>query len=160
MSTIKRLTETDRPSLRQFWKEHWGGDSMVVHGQVYTTDQLDGFVTIEDNTWLGLVTFLVEGNACEIISLDSLREGLGIGTALIKAVEKEARKLGCARLVVVTTNDNTHALRFYQKRGFQLTTLRRLAVNESRKLKPGIPLTGDDGIPIRDELELELRLDG
>lgn len=132
---------------------------MVVNGRAYSTGELDGFAAIEENTWLGLVTFIVEGNSCEIVSLDSLREGLGIGTALIKAVEKEARRLGCTRLLITTTNDNTHALRFYQKYGFELTALRRGAVDESRKLKAGIPLTGDDGIPIRDELELELRLD-
>jgi GNAT superfamily N-acetyltransferase len=121
---------------------------------------LDGFAVVENNTWLGLATFIVECDHCEIISLDSLREGIGIGMALIKAVEEEARKLGCARLVIATTNDNTRALRLYQKYGFELTTLRRHAIDASRKLKPGIPLTGNDGIPIRDELELELRLDG
>jgi hypothetical protein len=29
----------------------------------------------------------------------------------------------------------------------------------ARRLKPSIPLVGDFGIPIRDEIELELRLD-
>ena len=132
---------------------------MVVRGRVYIIDQLDGFIAIEDDSWLGLVTFIVEDSQCEIMSLDSLREGIGIGTALIKEVEKEVRQLGCTRLRLVTTNDNTHALRFYQKYGFELTALRPRAVDESRKLKPSIPPTGDDGIPIRDELELELRLD-
>ncbi len=157
MPAIKRITETDRPSLCQFWKEHWGDDFMVAHGRVYNIDQLDGFIALEENTWLGLVTFTVEGDSCEITSLDSLRQGLGIGTTLLKEVEQEARRQGCARLTLVTTNDNTHALRFYQKRGFVLTALRPRAVDESRKLKAGIPLTGNDGIPIRDELELELR---
>jgi ribosomal protein S18 acetylase RimI-like enzyme len=134
---------------------------MVAHGRVYTIDELDGFAAIAEDgqAWLGLVTFIVEGSLCEITSLDSLREGLGIGTALVREVEQEAHRLGCTRLRLVTTNDNTHALRFYQKYGFELTALRPRAVDESRKLKPSIPLTGNDGIPIRDELELELRLD-
>ena len=49
-------------------------------------------------------------------------------------------------------------LRFAQKRGFALVAVHRNAIEESRRLKPEIPLLGDDGIPIRDELELELTL--
>ena len=51
-----------------------------------------------------------------------------------------------------------HALGFYQKRGFRLVAVHPGAVNESRKLKPEIPLIGNDGIPIRDEIELEIVL--
>jgi hypothetical protein len=40
----------------------------------------------------------------------------------------------------------------------RLAALHRNAVAESRRLKPEIPETGADGIPIRDELELELVL--
>jgi len=159
MFQIQRLQESDRPALRRFWQQHWGDDFMVAHGQVYMVDRLEGFVALENGLWLGLVTFLVEGELCEVTSLDSLRAGAGIGTALIEAVEKEARKLGCTRLRLVTTNDNTHALRFYQKRGFALTALRPGAVDESRKIKASIPLIGMDDIPIRDELELEMWLD-
>lgn len=158
MVTLHRLNESDRPTLRQFWIDHWGDDLMVIRGQVYTTDGLEGFVAVEDNAWVGLATFLVEGDACEITSLDSLREGRGIGASLIEAVKAEALARGCARLRLITTNDNTHALRFYQRRGFVLTALYPRAIEESRKLKPGIPLTGNDGIPIRDELELEMLL--
>jgi hypothetical protein len=56
---------------------------------------------------------------------------------------------------VVTTNDNVDALRFYQRRGFQLASVRCGAVDEARRtLKPLIPVTGNYGIPLRDELEL------
>ena len=50
------------------------------------------------------------------------------------------------------------ALRFYQKRGFRLVALYPGALAESRKLKPEIPITGIDGIPLLDEIELELML--
>lgn len=87
--------------------------------------------------------------------MDSLLEKRGIGTALMDAVEREARAAGCRRLWLITTNDNTRALRFYQKLGLSLAALHRDAIAESRKLKPSIALTGEDGIPIRDEIELE-----
>jgi len=51
-----------------------------------------------------------------------------------------------------------NALGFYQKRGFELVAVHRGAVNESRKIKPSIPLVGMNGIPLRDEIELEIKL--
>ncbi|MEW5718069.1 MAG: GNAT family N-acetyltransferase, partial [Chloroflexota bacterium] len=84
----------------------------------------------------------------------------GIGSALIDAVKLRARQAGCKRLWLITTNDNLTALRFYQKRGFTLAALHRNALEESRKIKPEIPLVGEHGIPLRDEIELEMMLDG
>ena len=57
----------------------------------------------------------------------------------------------------MTTNDNLHALRFYQRKGFTLAGLRPNALAQTRKQKP-VPLLGADGIPIRDEIELEMIL--
>jgi hypothetical protein len=62
-------------------------------------------------------------------------------------------------LWLISTNDNLNALKFYQKRGFSLVKLYKNAVNETRKkIKPEIPLIGENGIPIRDEVELEILL--
>ena len=83
---------------------------------------------------------------------------VGAGTALIEAVAGAARAAGCARLWLITTNDNLRALRFYQRRGFRLAALHRDALARSRELKPSIAEIGLDGIPLRDELELELDL--
>lgn len=160
MPSLRRLTADDLPRLRQFWTEYWGGEEMVTRSNVYRPEQLDGFVAEDGKDWVGLLTFFVKDEECEVTSLDSLREGQGIGTQLINAVIEEARRQNCRRVFLITTNDNTHALRFYQKRGFELVAVHRGAVNESRKIKPTIPLTGFDGIPIRDEIELELSLRG
>lgn len=158
MPSFRRLISDDLPRLRQFWVEHWDGEEMITRGNIYRPEQLDGFVMEDGKEWIGLLTFFVKNNECEVTSLDSLREGQGIGTTLMNAVVEEARKQGCRRVFLITTNDNMHALRFYQKRGFELVAVHRGAVNESRKLKPSIPLTGFDDIPIRDEIELEMNL--
>jgi GNAT superfamily N-acetyltransferase len=155
MSPLRRLTPGDLPRLRRFWVDHWSGDEMIVHGEVFRPEQLQGFAT-ED--WDGVVTYCVRNGECEIISLDSLQEGRGIGTALIKAVVEEARGHGCRRVVLSTTNDNLEALGFYQRRGFTLVQVLPGAVDESRKLKPGVPTIGRNRIPLRDEIELEMRL--
>lgn len=152
------MTEVDLPRLRQFWIEHWGGEEMITRGKVYRPEQLEGFMMEDGEEWIGLLTFVIENSECEVTSLDSLREGQGIGSMLIDKALKEARARGCKRLFLITTNDNLHALGFYQKRGFELVTIYRGAVNESRKIKPGIPLVGMNGIPLRDEIELETRL--
>ncbi len=111
-----------------------------------------------NETPTGLVTYRLEAGECEIVTIDSLIEGIGIGTALIDAVKAAAVAATCERLWLITTNDNVKALRFYQRRGFALVAVYRNALEESRRLKPEIPLVGVHGIPLRDEIELELRL--
>jgi len=69
-----------------------------------------------------------------------------------------ARQNGAKRLYLYTTNDNTRAIRFYQQMGMNLEAFDLNAVERSRKLKPCIPLTGCDGIPIRHELRFGMEL--
>lgn len=154
----RRLTPSDLPRLRQFWLDHWGGEEMISRGKVYHPEQLEGFVAEDGNDWIGLLTFAIENDECEVTSLDSLREGQGIGSQLIDKAIEEARTRKCRRLFLITTNDNLNALGFYQKRGFEIVTIYRGAINESRKRKPGIPLIGYNNIPLRDEIELEIKL--
>jgi GNAT superfamily N-acetyltransferase len=155
---VRRLTQDDLPRLRQFWKVNWGDEFVVAHGVVYRPDHLDGFIALDDDDWIGGITYHCSGSECEIISLDSLQEGQGIGTLLVNRAIEEARAKGCQRISLITTNDNLKALGFYQKRGFELVAVHRGAVNESRRIKPSIPWIGNDGIALRDEIELEMRL--
>jgi ribosomal protein S18 acetylase RimI-like enzyme len=150
---IHRLTQNDLLRLRDFWTQQWGSDSMVVHNEIIRYDEVDGFVNDE---WTGVITFIIKSAECEIISLDSLSKGKGIGTTLIDEVLQEAKEMKCRRVFLITTNDNLYALGFYQRRGFELVTIHRGAVNESRKIKPAIPLIGENNIPLRDEIELEI----
>jgi len=142
MVSIRRLTSDDLPRLRQFWKENWGDEFVMAHGVIYHPDALEGFVACDGDEWLGEITYTFSSDECEIVSLDSLREGQGVGKELIDRVVVEARQQNCKRVFLITTNDNLHALGFYQKRGFELAAVHRGAVNESRKVKPGIPLIG------------------
>jgi GNAT superfamily N-acetyltransferase len=153
---LRRLTADDLPKLRQFWIERWGGEEIIAHGQVIRPEQVEGFVY---GDWSGMATFCFRGSECELTSIDSLLEEQGIGTALIEAVIEEAKSRKCQRIYLITTNDNLRGLGFYQKRGFSLVAIRRHAVDESRKIKPTIPLIGEHGIPLRDEIELELLLE-
>lgn len=156
---IRPTTDNDREKIRTFTITRWGDECVVGHDTVYYPETLPAFVAEEEHgAWVGLLTYTIEGDACEVVTIDSLREGEGIGTDLIAAVATHAKSAGCRRLWLVTTNDNLNALRFYQKRGFQLVAVHRHAVKQARERKPTIPLIGAHGIPIRDELELELDL--
>jgi ribosomal protein S18 acetylase RimI-like enzyme len=155
---IVPITPQDRDWVAAFMVAHWGSPQIVSRGQIHHPARLPGFYADRDGARIGLVTYHLSGTACEITSLDSLHEGHGIGSALVDAVEGAARAAGCTRLWLITTNDNTHALRFYQRRGFLLAALHVNALSRSRQLKPEIPLIGMDGIPLRDEIELEKQL--
>ncbi len=155
---VRALTPADQPQVAGWMIEHWGSEIMVTRGVVHRMAELPGFAAVSAEQWLGLLTYHIAEGACEIVTLDSVQPNAGIGTALIEAVKQAAQQAGCRRLWLITTNDNTAALRFYQKRGFVLAAIYRDAVNCSRQIKPEIPLVGNDGIPIRDEIELEMLL--
>jgi len=120
-----------------------------------------GFVAERDGERVGLLTYRLEDDplAVELSSMAALPRQSGAGSALVAALHAEVRRLGRDRIRVVTTNDNVDALRFYQRRGFRLIELRVGAVDASREgLKPAVGRLGEHGIPLRDELELELRV--
>jgi predicted metal-binding protein/GNAT superfamily N-acetyltransferase len=158
--SIREVEEKDRDWIDQFTRDRWSASMVVVHGTVYSPRGLPGFIAESAGERVGLATYTIEDGECEVVTLDSVRQGAGIGTALLDSVRRRAAQLGCLRLRVVTTNDNLEALKFYQRRGFHLSRLHPGAVDESRKLKPQIALTGEHGIAIRDELELEMSLGG
>lgn len=159
--TIRAITINDSAWVENFMREEWGAAPQAVRGALFYPHDLPGFMAEDVAAHpVGIATYRqLDPATCELATLNSLQAGLGIGGALISAVAEAAKTLGCIRLVVVTTNDNWQALRFYQRRGFVLSEVRIGAVNRSRQtLKPQIPLTGNDDIPIRDELELEMTL--
>ncbi len=135
-----------------------GSNRMVSRGIMYYPQNLPGFVALLDGEKTDLITYYITGKSCEFVTLDNTRPSTGVGTALIEVVKDTAIKSGCKRIWLITTNDNTYALRFYQKRGFVLVAAHRNALEQSRKLKPEIPLIGNGGIPLRDEIELEMFL--
>lgn len=139
-----------------------GGTTVVSRGSVHDLTELPGFVAVEGGGGErgGFAMYRVDGDACELVAIEATERQRGAGTALIEAVESAARDEGCRRLWLITTNDNLDALRFYQRRGFELAAVHRGAAAASRDLKPSIPEIGEFGIRIRDEIELEKLLRG
>jgi GNAT superfamily N-acetyltransferase len=143
----------------QLLAERWGACDDSRPRPAHQADELPGLIARIDSDRVGLATYRMEADGCELVSLDSLKEGIGVGSSLLAAVADIARSANLRRIRLVTTNDNLHAQRFYERRGMTLIALHEGAIAESRKLKPTIPEVGMDGMPIRDELEYELRLE-
>jgi ribosomal protein S18 acetylase RimI-like enzyme len=153
---VRPLTDDERPWAEAFLTERWGSARVAAHGVLFRPAELDGFVAELDGERAGLVTYAIDGSACELVTIDASTEGAGVGTALAEAVAAAARAAGCARLVVTTTNENEHAQGWYARRGFALVAVHAGAVDRSRtELKPEIPIADERGVPIRDELEYE-----
>lgn len=152
---VRQRDEGDRAEVERFLAQR---HSLRVARLGRLEHPLDhpALVAERDGTLAGVLTFVLGEKDCEILTLHAAERFGGTGTVLVEAVETLAADAGCTRLWLITTNDNVDALRFYQRRGFRLAALHRGAVDDSRaRLKPEIPPTGDHGIELRDELELE-----
>lgn len=129
---------------------------MVVHATVYDALSLPALLAEQDGRIAGLLTYTVSDEGLEIVSLDAVVRHGGVGSSLLTAAAEVAQQTGARRVWLVTTNDNLDALRFYQRRGLRITDVTPGAVDAARAVKPSIPLSGEYGIPLHDELTLEL----
>ena len=159
MVTVRELREDERGWLAEALRERWSAVGVARRGELRDASVLPALVAERDGRPVGLLTYEVVGDQLEVMTIDADEPGGGVGTALLAAVAQVGRDAGCARLWLVTTNDNLRALRFYQRRGLRLVRVDAGAVAVARALKPSIPLVGQDGIEIRDEIELELALE-
>jgi len=156
---VRPLAEGDRAWALEVETASWGQPLVARLGELVDPTRLPGFVALLDGERAGLVTYAVRGDACEVVTIRSLEEGRGVARALLDAVREAAVAAGCARLWLITTNNNVRALAVYQRWGMEIAALHRGAVAEARRLKPSIPERDASGVPIAHELELELRLD-
>ncbi len=153
-----RKIHSDRPLAHVV--ATWGDSFVVAHGEAIHPARLPGFVALRGGDVVGHATYRVDGDSCELTSIDATPRHAGIGSALLDAVIERARANGCRLVWLTTTNDNLDAIRFYQRRGFRFRALRPQAVDAARRtVKPGLPAIGSYGIPMRDEFDLERSLD-
>ncbi len=160
MSTVRIRPHTveDEAWVEALLQAELGGRLQARRGELVDVLAFEGFIAEADGARVGYLSYRLDATECEIAALATTERHGGVGTALVRALRERIQS--CQRVWVVTTNDNVEALRFYQRRGFRLSALRVGAVDDSRtRLKPSIPATGDFGIPLRDELELEARVE-
>jgi GNAT superfamily N-acetyltransferase len=130
------------------------GDPIIVRGRAWPFGDCQIFIA-GDMAGAAAVSH-AEWPIAELVVIEAFVRDQGFGSALLDAVV--AASAGPKALRVCTTNDNLDALAFYQRRGFRLTALRPGAVDAARERKASIPLIRENGLPVRDELDLELAL--
>ena len=149
----------DRPWVVHRLEEVFGDATVARKSVLVDASVLPGFVATDHGRPVGLLTYAVARDECEVVAIISTEAGRGIGRAFMDAARVHAVAAGCRRLWLVSTNDNARAFRFYLLWGMDLCVFHRHAVRRSRKVKPSLPERGADGIPLDHELEFELLLD-
>jgi ribosomal protein S18 acetylase RimI-like enzyme len=155
---VRPVLEDDQHWVADLLVQRWGGTVVVSRERRHEAARLPGIIAQIGADRVGLATYRRDGGDVELVTLDSVIHGRGVGTALLSAVADETHLLGSGRLWLVTTNDNLDAIRFYQRRRLRVVAVHAGAVDDARRLKPSIPTVGAFGIPVHDEIELELRL--
>ena len=158
MLAVCPLTQAHRQWLRGEAQRIFNGEIIVSRGVAHDVFSLPGFMAEDSGIPVGVAVYNIKDFQCELVSIDAFVQWRGIGSALIEAVKEAAVLAGSRRLWLITTNDNVDAMRFYQKRGFKLKAVYPGSLADSRLLKPQIPLVGNYGIAMSDEVELEMLL--
>ena len=149
----------DRGWIAATLRERWDSSVIVTRGRECDAAALEALVAVDAfGARVGLLTYRIDEEGLEVVTIDSLRPGVGFGTALLARATELARRAGAPRLWLITTNDNTDAIGFYERRGLRVVAVDKGAVDRARRLKASIPLVADNGIELHDEIELELEL--
>ena len=153
---IRAAGAEDASWIASYLREQWHATVMVVHGERIDLTLLPALIAGDRR---GLLTWRRLRDDAELASINATPPWEGTGTALVEALVALLRAEGCARLWLTTTNDNLRALRFYMRRGFRLAQVRFGGVDQTRRLKPSIPVAGQDGIPRHEEIDLVRLID-
>lgn len=155
---IKSITPKYQEAVNKILRKEWNCPPSISRGMSIDTTKLPGFISLSGERINGVITYNIINFECEIVTLNSFDENKGIGTRLINEVLAVAIENKCNKIWLITTNDDIDAIRFYQKKGFDLTAVHINAMDISRKIKPSIPLIGMHNIPIKHEFEFEIKL--
>ena len=154
---IRQVNDSLREKIQPILSETWGSPLLAINGKLWDSRTMPGFAAVcDDDEVFGYLLYEFHDGVCEIMVLESIAQKIGIASALIEQVKQAAKSGGVSKVIVQTSNDNTHAFRFYQRRGFIIKELRFGAMDAARKVKPSIPLIGNDSILLRDEIEFEI----
>jgi ribosomal protein S18 acetylase RimI-like enzyme len=154
---VRELDAALRVTVQSILNNSWSGPMIAVNGRLWDSQTMKGLAAVsKDGSVLGYLLYEFHDSVCEIMVLESVARNIGVASALIAEVKKFAKSGGADKVTVQTSNDNSYAFRFYQRRGFTIRDVRLGALDEARRLKSAIPLIGEDGIPLRDEIEFEI----
>jgi GNAT superfamily N-acetyltransferase len=154
--TIRPATSADRAGIAKLAEYVWGETEADCFDKSYQVDELPAYVACDGSEIVGVASYACEGDVVNLVMLDVLPrwQGRGVARKLISEVIDVARDAGLERVIVATTNDALPALQLYQRMGFTIT---EVLVGSMLEHHGGVEL-GFAGIPVRDEIRMELRL--
>ena len=154
--TIRPAAPADRQRIAELACHFWGEMEVECFDRSYQVNALPAYVACDGEEIVGLASYAREEDKNILVILNVLPQwqGRGVARRLITAVVETARADGAARLAVATSNDDLPALGLYQRFGFVITgVLAGRLVEHHGGVEPGFT-----GIPVRDEIQMELRL--
>jgi ribosomal protein S18 acetylase RimI-like enzyme len=157
---VREALPDERAAIDALHEREWGGPYVVAHDTRYDLRSLPTLVGVDeaDGAVVGALVWRADDDGLEVVSIAAATPGRGVGRALLSAAVDLARERGLRRIWLITTNDNLRALRFYQLNALRIVAVDPGAVDRARAIKPTIPTVATNGIPLHDELTLELRL--
>ena len=121
---VRPSTEDDGDWMAVTLIERWGATVVVTGSRATDAANLPALIALGTaGERVGLLTYRIDRDGLEVVTIDSLRPREGIGTALLSRAKAFARAAGVPRLWLITTNDNLNAVRFYQRRGLRLVAI-------------------------------------
>jgi ribosomal protein S18 acetylase RimI-like enzyme len=152
----KVMAGEEKSSIRKLVRRFWGEQEQLTFDRKFVVAELPAYVAKLDNRIIGFVSIAETGEAVIVAALGVLPryQGFGVGLRLIEKVESEAKRLQKRKVLVSTSNDDLPALAFYQSLGFRVFEVKPNVIAE----KHGTVLQGMGGLPIRDELRLQIAL--
>ena len=110
---IPKVAELERNSFSQPWSEQSLRD-------VFENPLFAFHLAVEGDTLLGYGGAYYAGDEANVTNIAVAREsrGKGVGTALVKAILKEAEKRGAERAFLEVRGGNAPAIHVYEKCGF------------------------------------------
>lgn len=149
---------TDRRTLEDLLRLRWSDGSIFVRGRLLYPRDVEAFGAFLNNRLQGVVTWRIEDGTLYMLTNNNVTDQRGVSTALLETMLAMGREKGFPFMRALITNDNWPAFRFYQRRGFRIVAVHPGVVDMMRQMKPSIPVDGIEGIPMRDEIELEIVL--
>jgi GNAT superfamily N-acetyltransferase len=150
-----RLEAPGKDVIRSMAEEKWH-PPIVTTIRDYMPEDVEGMVWRDEQDEVqGLITWHIDGERAEVVTLDAFQQGQHIGGRLLDGAEAEFRKCGVRKVSITTTNDNLRAIAFYVRRGYRIVKIELDGMDRVRARKPSVPMIAIDNIPLRDMFELE-----
>jgi ribosomal protein S18 acetylase RimI-like enzyme len=157
--TVRPAVANDHSSIQQLALYFWNETIVNAFDRQYDVLDCPAFLACDHEQVVGLAAYAIEADwdAAVLVMLNVLPDFQGRGAArtMLDAIWGEAARRDLDRVLVVTSNDDLPALALYQRYGFRITEVipGRIAGHH------GGEIPGFSGIPVRDEIRLEYRLE-